>query len=47
MPDYPDEELFVVKGDKNIAKLGDASKSKMGWNFVKSVGNFLSNSFYW
>ncbi|KAK2141574.1 hypothetical protein LSH36_1076g00010 [Paralvinella palmiformis] len=47
MPDYPDEELFVVTGDKNVARLGDASKSRPGWNFVKSVGTFLSNSFYW
>ena len=47
MPDYPEEDSPTVKGYKNMANMGSATPTGGGWGFVKTVGDFISNSFYW
>ena len=47
MPDYPEEESPTIKGAKNMANMGSATPKIGGWGFVKTVGDFISNSFYW
>ena len=47
MPDYPEEDSPTVKGYKNMANMGSATPRGGGWGFVKTVGDFISNSFYW
>ena len=48
MPDYPpSDEDSPIKGDKNVARMGAATDSPGGWSFIKSVGSYLSSSFYW
>lgn len=47
MPDYPGDES-PVRGEKDMARMSDVPKdSPGGWTFIKSVGQYLSNSFYW
>ena len=48
MPDYPTDDESPVKGDANMARMGAAHKDSPGsWGFIKSVGQYLSTSFYW
>ena len=47
LPDYPDD-ASPVRGDHNLARMGEVTPAKdKALNLVKSVGSFLSNSFYW
>lgn len=48
LPDYPEDDS-PIKGNNNMARNGGipADNKQQGWNFMKSMGNFLSNSFYW
>ncbi len=47
MPEYPDEDSPTVYGYKNMANMGSATPKADGWGFMKSVGDFITNSFYW
>lgn len=48
MPDYPLEDHSPIKDEGNNVAKTDESRNEGGkWGFVKSVGSFLSNSFYW
>lgn len=48
MPDYPSEDHSPIKDEGNNIARTDESRNEGGkWGFVKSVGTFLSNSFYW
>jgi len=44
MPDYPDDDS-PIRGTNTLTRLG--GKPKQGWNMLKSVGEFISTSFYW
>ena len=48
LPEYPEDDS-PVKGGSNVAKIGGDGGENDGnkWGFIKSVGNFFSNSFYW
>ena len=48
MPDYPvDPGSPVAKGDRNIAVRRHDNEAPSLNNFLHSIGNFLSKSFYW
>jgi hypothetical protein len=47
MPDYPSDSDSPVKGHENMARMGASEPQGDNWNFFKSMGSFLSNSFYW
>ena len=46
MPDYPSDDS-PIKGDSNMARIGDASPCKPVGGFLRSVGDFLSTTLYW
>lgn len=47
-PDYPSDNDSPIKGYENMARMGQAPKDGNDkWDFFKSMGSFLSNSFYW
>ena len=46
LPDYPEDDS-PVRGEANMARMGATPKAERGWGFVRAVGDFLTNSFYW
>ncbi|ELU03193.1 hypothetical protein CAPTEDRAFT_222135 [Capitella teleta] len=47
MPDYPSDNDSPVKGHDNMAPMGGPQPHSDKWGLFKSMGSFLSNSFYW
>eukprot|EP00914_Ancora_sagittata_P028124 GHVO01055289.1.p1 GENE.GHVO01055289.1~~GHVO01055289.1.p1 ORF type:complete len:314 (-),score=37.71 GHVO01055289.1:96-1037(-) len=47
MPDYPSDTDSPVKGRDNMAPMGGPQPHGDKWGLFKSMGSFLSNSFYW